>query len=158
MINDYVTRMIEQITQAILAIIGFRKSENYKEARKVIKSTGRYLLRMDIDLLLLFTYDQILDHFKDLSKCYETEKCVLGADLFHEMALIEQVENKPEKALRLKMLSLHLYTIGIPKEKQFQNHQYLKKVSKLTEELVNYSLPHNLLKSLKSYQEFTKQT
>ena len=155
--KDYIIRMVEQIVQAILAIIRHRKSGSYKEAREAVRTAGRYLLRMDIDLLLFFTHDWILDHFKDFSKRFETEKCVLGADLFHELALIEEAEQHPDAALCLKILCLNLYTIAIPKEKQFQTPQYFEKVSQLTEELVDQSLSSNILESLSNYQVFLLQ-
>lgn len=152
--KDYIMRIMEQFVQAILAIMRRRKSEDYKEARVLVRTTGRLLLRMDIDVLLLYNPDQILDHFKDFSNCLETEKCVLGADLFHELALIEEAEHQPAAALRLKIVCLHLYTIAIPLEKQFQTPQYFEKISKLAEELADQPLPPNILESLCSYQEF----
>ncbi len=152
--KDYIMRIVEQFAQAILAIMHRRKAEDYKEARELVRTTGRYLLRMDIDLLLLYDPDQILDHFKDFSDRLETEKCILGADLFHELALIEEAEKQPGAALRLKMLCLHLYTTALPKEQQFQNPQYVKKVATLIEELENQQLSEKAQTSLRSYEEF----
>ena len=83
--NDYIMRIVERFVQALVAIMCRRKVEDYKEARQLVRTAARYLLKMDIDLLLLHNPDQILDHFTDCSNCLETEKCVLGADLFHEL-------------------------------------------------------------------------
>lgn len=152
--QDYILRIIEQFIQAIASIMRRRKAKDYTEARKLVRTTGRYLLRMDIDVLLLFHPDQILDHFKDFTHRLETEKCVLAADLFYELALIEEAEQRPEAALRLKTLCVHLYTIGIPAEQQFQTPQYFEKVSKLAEELADISLAPKILESLRAYQEF----
>lgn len=152
--KDYIMRIIEQFVQAILSIMRRRKAEDYKEARELVRTTGRYLLRMDIDLLLLYDPDQILDHFKDFANRLETEKCVLSADLFHELALIEEAEKQPAAALRLKVLCLHLYTTGLPKEQQFQNPQYVEKVAALIEELKDQPLSEKAQLSLRSYEEF----
>ena len=152
--KDYILRILEQFVQALLSIMRRREAKEYKEAREMVRTTGRYLLRMDIDVLLLFPLDQILEHFKDFSHQLETERCVLAADLFYELALIEEAEKQHEAALRLKTLCLYLYTIAMPAEEQFQTASYFEKVSKLAEELAGISLPLKILESLRCYQEF----
>ena len=139
--KDYIMRIVEQFVQAILAITRRRKAGEYKEAREQIQTAARYLLRTDIDLLLLYDNEYILDHFKDFSNSLETEKCVLAADLFHELALIEEAEHQPAVALRLKMLCLRLYTTAIPKEPQFQKDQYFEKITILIKELKDQQFP-----------------
>lgn len=152
--QDYIMRVIEQFVQAILAIMHRRKAGEYKEAREQVRTAARYLLRTDIDLLLLYTDEYILDHFKDFTNCLETEKCVLGADLFHEFALIEEAENQIANALRLKTLCLYLYTIALPKEQQFQMPEYLAKVTALINELKDQPLSEEIQASVRSYEEF----
>ncbi len=155
--KDYIMRMVEQFAQAIASIICHRKSENYQEAQVLVQTTGRYLLRMDFNLLLCYNHAEIMEHFKDFSKCFETEKCVLGADLFYELALIEEAQQRLEAALRLKILSLHLYTIGIPKELQFQESYYFGKISSLIDELKNQRLPEEVRINLRDYEGFIAQ-
>ena len=152
--NDYIMRIVERFVQAIVAIMRRRKAEDYKEARVLVRTTARHLLRVDIDLLPLFNPDQILDHFTDFSNCLETEKCILGADLFHELALIEEAEAQTAMSLRLKLLCLHLYTAAIPKEQQFQEPQYFEKVAALIEELKDQPLSEKAQTSLRCYKEF----
>jgi len=154
--KDYIMRIVEQFVQAILAIMHRRKAGEYKEARGQVRTAARYLLRADIDLLLLYNNEQILDHFKDSANCLEFEKCVLGADLFHELALIEEAEKQPTAALRLKMLSLYLYTIAVPKEQQFQEPQYFEKISFLIEELRGQPFSEEVMTSLHSYENFLR--
>ena len=152
--QDYIMRIVEQFVQALVAIVGLRKAGEYKEAREQVRIATRSLLRTDIDLLLLFDNNQLLDHFKDYANRLETQKCVLGADLFHELALIEEAEQKIEAALRLKILSLYLYTLALPKEQQFQDAQHLEKVAALIEELKDRPLPEKIIASVHSYMVF----
>lgn len=155
--KDYIMRIVEQFVQAILSIMRRRKAGEYKEARELVRTTGRYLLRMDIDLLLLYGPDQILDHFKDFTNRLETEKCVLAADLFHELALIEEAEKQVAAAFRLKSICLHLYASAIPEEKQFQTPEYFEKVSKLAEELADQPLSPIVRERLHFFREFQLQ-
>jgi hypothetical protein len=154
--KDYIMRIVEQFVQAILAIMRRRKDGEYKEAREQVRIAARYLLRTDIDLLLLYDNDQIVDQFKDFAHRLETEKSVLCADLFYELALIEEAEQQAALALRLKALCLYLYTLALPKEQQFQESQYFEKVAALIEELKGQSLSENTIESLRSYEEFLK--
>ena len=59
-------------------------------------------------------------------------------------ALIEEAEAQMARALRLKLLCLHLYTTAIPKEQQFQEHKYFEKVAALIEELKDQPLSKKL--------------
>ena len=154
--QDYIMRVIEQLVQAIVAIMQRRKAGEYKEARQQIYTTTRYLLRIDLDLLLLYEDDYILDHFKDFTRQFETEKCVLGADLLYELALIEEGEKQSEKALRLKELCLHLYAIGLPKEDQFQESQHFEKLSTLIAEVRNQPLSEKQLANLCICEDLVK--
>ena len=88
---------------------------------------------------------------KDDANRLETQKCVLGADLFHELALIEDSEQKTDLALRLKILCLYLYTSALPKEQQFQDAQHLEKVAALIEGLKDQPLPEKIVASVHCY-------
>jgi|JI10StandDraft_1071094.scaffolds.fasta_scaffold01893_7 hypothetical protein len=150
--QDYIMRIVEQLVQAILAIMQRRKAGEYKEAREQVRTAVRYLLRTDLDLLLLYDNERILDHFKDFSDRFETEKCVLGADLFYELALIEEAEQQSTNGLRLKELCLYLYSIGIPKELQFQESQHFEKISTLIAELRKQQLSEKAIENLRSFE------
>lgn len=152
--QDYIMRIVEQLVQAILAIMQRRKAGEYKEAREQVKTAVRYLLRTDLDLLLLYDNERILDHFKDLADRLETEKCVLGADLFYELALIEEAEQQSASAIRLKELCLYLYAIGLPKESQFQEPQHFEKISALIKGLRNQQLSEKAIENLHSFENF----
>ena len=154
--QDYIMRIVEQFVQALLAIMRRRKNGEYKEAREQVRIAARYLLRTDLELLFLYGNAQILDHFKDFAGRLETEKCVLGADLFHELALIEEAEKNQDAALRLKALCLHLYTSALPKEHQFQGPEYFEKVNALKEELKEQPFSDEARLSLRSYEEFIR--
>lgn len=156
--KDYIMRIVEQFVQAILAIMRHRKNGEYKEARKQVQTAARYLLKIDIDLLLLFNNDYILDHFKDFTNRLDTEKCVSGADLFHELALIEEAEHQMAIAQRLKILCLYLYTIALPKELQFQKPENLAKVAALIKQLKDQPLSEEVQASVHSYEEFVSET
>lgn len=151
--QDYIMKIIEQLVEAILVITKLRKKGAYKEAREKIRTSARYLLKTDIDLLLFYEDELILNQFNNATNL-DTEKCILIADLFYELALIEEAENKHAEALRLKMLCMYLYTTSLPKEKQFQKADYFEKVSYLIEELQNKPLSEKAKISLNNYKIF----
>lgn len=152
--QDYIMRIVEQLVQAILAIMRRRKDGEYKEAREQVRIAMRYLLRTDLDLLMLYENERILDHFKDITSRYETEKCVLGADLLYELALIEEAEKQSASALRLKELCLHLYAIGLPKQVQFHKPEHVEKIIALVDELRVQPLSEKTITSAKICEDF----
>ncbi len=152
--QDYIMRIVEQFVQALLAIMHRRKAGEYKETREQVRIAARYFLRMDLDLLLLYDHEYMLAHFKDFAGRLETDKCVLGADLFYELAMIEEAEKQSECALRLKELCLYLYSIGLPKEVRFQKTHYFEKVSSLIEALRNQPFSEQTRVSLRTYANF----
>jgi hypothetical protein len=152
--QDYIMRIVEQFVQAIADIMLRRKAGKYKEAREQIQTATRYLLKTDLNLLLLYDDDHILDHFKDFAGQLEIEKCVLGADLFYQLALIEEAQQQMTQALRLKILCLYLYTSALPKQSQFQTPQYFEKAKALIQELKNQSLSDKVQLSVRSYETF----
>ncbi len=152
--QDYIMRIIEQFIEAILLITRLRKKGEYKEAREKIRTTAHYLLRTDIDLLIYYKDEQILNHFNDAGHL-NTEKCILAADLFYELALIEEAENKPANALRFKMLCTYLYTTSLPKEIKFQKSEYFEKISTLIEELKDQNFSEKAYISLNNYKAFS---
>lgn len=109
--HDYILRMIEQFAQAIAAIVLRRKSGQHKEALEQIQTTSRYYLKMELDTLLGYTPEQIVEELKD------PHKCQLCADLLYELALISEAKGQNEAALILKANCARLNQIAAPKDK-----------------------------------------
>ncbi len=155
--KDYIIRIVEQFVQAILAIMRRRKNGEYKQAREQVRTAARYLLKVDIDLLFLFSNEYVLDQFKDFTGRLDTEKCVLGADLLQELALIEEAEQQMAIAERLKILCLYLYTTALPKEQQFQKPEYFAKVDALIKEVKGQLFSEEVQTNLRSYNDLKNQ-
>jgi len=149
--NDYIMRIIEHFFKALASIIHSRKAENYEEASNQIKMASRYYLKTDLALLEFSRPEQLLEHFKSYTNDIDYERCILCADLLHELALLKTT---PEEAKRLKISSLYLYITALPKQPQFQNEDYFRKTSSLIEELQIHLHGHDIQEKLKSYRKF----
>ncbi len=154
--KDYIMRAIEHFVQLLASIISKKNAGKFEEALEQIQTASRFYLKTDLSLLLYRSPDQLLDHFRRYSGELDTEQCVLCADLFYELAEIRDAQKNSEEALRLKILSLYLYTKAIPQEQQFQDSVRLAKISTLIEELKEKSLPESTRSSLLLYQDFLK--
>jgi hypothetical protein len=150
--KDYIMKIIEQFVQAILSIFRLRKAGKYEDAVKEIRTVSRNYLKIDISHLVYYSPDQLMNYFKD-----DNERALMCAELLYELALVEQAQQNEEESIRLKILSLHLYTAVIPKEEQFQVQKYFDKVDILRKELEEYALPENILAHLHLYNEFKKR-
>lgn len=143
--QDYIMRMIEQFVQAIASVMLRRKAGEYHAARKEAQTALRYFLKINTDLLFVYDSSQILNFLKDFSDSIEPEKCVVTADLFYELALVEEAEKNLEMAIHLKKTALHLYVEGILASPKFQTKDYLLKTKTLLENLKNTSLSEEII-------------
>lgn len=133
--SDYIMRIIEQFVQSIVAIVQRRKAGDYKEAYEQIQKASRYYLRTDIELLLLYSPDQIIDLFKDSTNYLDAPRCILCADLLQELALINEALNLNVEAIRIKSTCLSLYKSAVLENKDCQTSENFEKISILEREL-----------------------
>lgn len=144
--SDYIMRIVEQFVKVLLSIMTARKAGNQEEAQKQIQMASRFYLKTDIDLLTLYSHEQLIGYFTDFEGRLDTERCVFCADLFYELALLHEARQETNDALRLKMVCLHLYSIAIPQDKQFQTPAYFEITRVLAESLKGQKLPETNLK------------
>jgi hypothetical protein len=100
-----------------------------------IQSASRYYLQTEIDILLSYSPEKLVDYFKDAANTLDSEKCVICADLLYEFALICEAKDYKEAAQGIKTSCLHLYKTVVPKEAQFQKKLYLERMAVLVKEL-----------------------
>ncbi len=133
--NDYIMRMIEQFTQAILAIMQRREAGEHQAAMEQIQAASRLFLREDLETLLLYSPEKIADKFRDSAGHIDSEQCTMCADLLYELALISEAQQNKEASIYLKTRCLYLYRIAIPSDKENACGDY-EKISQLSKELV----------------------
>lgn len=133
--SDYILRIIEQFIQAIVAIVQRRKAGNYKEAYELIQKTSRYYLKTDIELLLHYSPDQIINLFRDSTNHLDAPLCICCADLLQELALINEAMKQDKEASRIKSTCLCLYKTAVLENKDCQTSENFEKISILEREL-----------------------
>jgi len=152
--RDYVLRLIEQFTQALIAIVKDRKAGKHEEAFYKMQSASRQYLQTDISSLLNQTPQQLLEHFKVGTQHFNVEACIFCADLFYELALIFQSKQENEDLVQhAKITCLHLYLNAMPKENQFQTQVYKQKVNELVKEFEKEDFFVGMEDSLILYQK-----
>ena len=88
--NDYIMRIVQQFIQMLVSIIQKRKAGKHGEAIGEVQTASASLFKDRPVALLLLLSDpkQIPDLFGDsVTGEIDTERCVLAADLLHELAL-----------------------------------------------------------------------
>lgn len=133
--RDYILRIIEQFIQAIVAIVQRRKSGNYQEAYELIQKAARYYLKTDLELLLLFSPEEIIKSFRDSHNNLDAPLCILCADLFMELALINEALGQDQEAVRIKATCLFLYKTAVSENTDCRSPETLEKISILEKEL-----------------------
>jgi hypothetical protein len=128
-------RIVEQFAKALASILTSRKAERYEEARKEIQTASRFYLKMDIEHLSLFNTDQLAAYFTDLNGKLEADLALFCADLLHETAYLADARGESAEALRLRKLSLHLYSLALQEDPKFQSPDLLEKARDLAESI-----------------------
>lgn len=157
MTRDYILRIIEQFTQALLEIVRARKAKNYEQAFQLIQTSSQRYLFTDIDKFLTMTPDQLLKHFKQDKKNLDAEKCMMCAELLYETGLVCESNQRLDLSLLAKILSFHLYLNAIPHEKEFQTQAYFDRVNELSIYLQHERIPEAVTTSLLAYRKFFQE-
>lgn len=133
--KDYIMRMIEQFTQALVSIIQYRKAGKYEQAVEQLQQASLTFLNKDLSFFLQLSPDQIIDYFKGDSSDLDTESSIICADLLDELAAIAKEKNHPDEALNLQKASLNLYINSLLIDSQFQTPSYREKIDSLIAEI-----------------------
>ena len=155
--SDYIMRMIEQFVQALATIVLNRKQKKYDQAIEQIQLASKKFLHSDIITLLQYDSKKLVDQFKDTSGRLNTEQCIVCAELFYEFALISNETQRPDVGQHLQMLSLHLYSLAIPLDKQFQVPKYLQKANSLLLENITTNFPEDVQSNISHYKKFLEK-
>ena len=142
--KDYLMRLIEQFTQAMALILGFKKAKNHQKGLATIQNTlqeifgvdARFLDKIpDEDLLLLLKVNS------NGNKTIDPDRALMIAALQKENGDIYEDLNEPEKSYYAyhKCLTLNLEVLLNDCSTIFTG--YLTDVELLVAKLVTYDLP-----------------
>jgi hypothetical protein len=152
--SDYIMRMVLQYIKALLAVMKSRKAEQYDEAYVQILQTSELYLGDNIDRLVVLSPNELLNYFKTADDLFDSQRSVMCADLFYELAIICKAKGAVEAAVKIEKSALYLYTKAIPKETQFQDEERFSKIAELIENLKQQDLSVELKASIAEYNKF----
>ncbi len=150
--NDFIMRIIDQFIQALLAIMSARKAGKHDEAFAAIQTASKRYLDTDIESLLTLSPKQLLEQFQDEQGRIYSERCLICADLIHEVALINDARQSEKASIPLKILCLHLYINALIADEHWRTPDRIEKIDALRKTLVSHNLPQEVQESLQLYR------
>ncbi len=154
--QDYVLRLVEQLSQALGQILGFRKRGQYEAALGVLDQISRQFVGLSADSLLQLSADELsgLVAF-DQSAEIAYEKCVLMATLLKQQGAICAEQGRVEASVDCYLKALHLLLVALMAGNQVPRPDYAPKVADLVADLDACIIPTATNLLLMQYYEQT---
>jgi tetratricopeptide (TPR) repeat protein len=152
--NDYLMRLIEQFTQAIALILGFKKAKEYKKSLTAIQDTVQQIFGVDAkfidtipeeDLLILLKVDGNID----------PDRAVMIAALQRITGEIYEAQKELDLSYFAYLKSLTLYLEVFNHDGDTLLSDYLSEIEPLIGKLEHYELPCRTKHRLWRYYEKT---
>ncbi len=154
--RDYIMRMVEQLTQALIHIMRQKAVHQYHEAQESINTASNGILGLDMSLLRLISDEQIIDFFRSDDEI-DAGKCLVVAELlFHDSEIMEKMDSEDDFNFGY-LKSLSLFLSAFIQEGDLLEAQYQEKIALIQEKLADYFLPQHIEYKLFNYYELIGQ-
>jgi tetratricopeptide (TPR) repeat protein len=150
--RDYIMRMIEQLAIVLKKILHLKQEGKIDEAETEISNIGKTLLGLDIDFLNKFNTAGIID-FLTRSNSFDTGKCIIIAELLKEKGELHDIRKELNESYQCYQKSLDLYLEVLNKFTEYRQNDFFKKITFLTDKLIEYEMPARLQYKLMQYYE-----
>ncbi len=154
--RDYIMRMVEQLTQALVQLLRQKAVHQYHEAQETINTASATILGLDMSLIRILSDEQIIDFFRS-DDDIDAGKCLVVAELlFHDSDIMERQDSDDDFNFGY-LKSLSLFLSAFIQEGDLLEAQYQEKVAQLQEKLADYFLPQHVEYKLFRYYELIGQ-
>ena len=151
--RDYIERLIEQLAQAIAAVVLNKRQHNYDRAREEIKRACNGLLGVQYDLVRALSTKDLLGILK-INPDQAPDKCRILGELLQHDAEIYQLGGRAEDYVTSLHKALYLY---IEAYKTLGDKYGLKrKIDGLAQESSGQVIPDFLQEALSHYRSLNK--
>ena len=106
--EDYIMRMIRQLSQALTRVLFQKDSKQYQDALEEIQHTGKLFLGLDFRAIHTITYEDLQEALR-AKNAQDAEHVSLIAELLRHQGDCFAFERHPEAARQSYILALDLY-------------------------------------------------
>ncbi len=152
--RDYVLRLVQQLSQALAQIVGFRQRGQYEAALGVMDSISRQFLGLSADSLTQLSANELsalLTFNQPAERAYE--KCALVAALLKQQGAIYAAQGQAEASADCYLKALHLLLVAVVAEEKITLPDYAPRIADLTADLKACTIPTATNLLLMQYHE-----
>ncbi len=153
--KDYIMRLIEQFSSALMKIILHKETKEYTQALFEIDTAYKTLLGFDPEFVKAVPEDELVGMMTS-GGSIDSNKCIILAELLREEAEIKELENRENDIiLSLYIKSFYIFSEALLSDDRYRQQEYLEKIDKITGKIILYPLPDRIRFSLFCYYEHT---
>ena len=153
--NDYVMRMIEQLSRAIAKIVGLKDENKLDESQEMLNFTLTGFIGLNSHTIDSLDYEGFI-RIISANGGLNANKCVMLSELLKLKAELYTARGE-DGAFDLYIKSLNLYLEALLDDESLRAEPHSGRVNALIDIVREYRLPENTLRLLFRYYELTGQ-
>lgn len=150
--NDFLGKMIEQISEAITTVTGLKGKTAFKDAHESIKETLKQFFGLNPKSIETLQSKSLIDIVTGGDKNNNVKALLLG-ELIKEQGDLYREEGKEKEALSTYIKSITILSEVMIEDETVREERYIHKVDEIEEILSNYHLPIDTTLVLIKYYE-----
>jgi tetratricopeptide (TPR) repeat protein len=154
--NDYIMRMIEQLSRAIAKIVGLKDDDRMEEGQELLNTTLTGFIGLNSHTIDSLDYEEFL-RILSANGGLNADKCVMLSELLKLKAEFYIAQGNEDGALDLYIKSLCLYLEALLDDGSLFAEPHTGRVGALIRTLEGNRMPPNALRLLARFYELSGQ-
>ena len=141
--NDYIMRMIEQLTVALANIAGLKVNHKYEEGLQRANEAFKDIFGLSAETIDSLDYKALI-YLIGSNDVSGRAKCLIVAELLKERAEVYKALNKYDESLSCYLKSISIYIEMVLAEKELIQ-EYANKIEDIYKKINKYQIPRDSL-------------
>lgn len=150
--KDYLTRMIEEMTEAVGSMLGLRREQKNEEALEKLDGLLKRNFRMSEQMLRSLPPEELILLFRQRDGV-DAESLQLVARMLQENGEIRENMGEEQEAAAVRIKALHVYLYAAVNGGSRELVDYPKRIAELSAMLERYRLPADAERLVMLYEE-----
>ncbi len=151
--KDYLTRMIEEMTEAVGEMLGLRRQQKNEQALEKLDGVLKRNFRMSEQMLRSLPPEELIQLFRQRGEAVDAESLQLVARMLQENAEIREDMGDEQEAVLARTKALHLYLYAALNGASRELVDYPSRIEEVRTLLARYRLPAGVERLIMLYEE-----
>lgn len=151
--KDYLTRMIEEMTEAVGEMLGLRRQQKNEQALEKLDGVLKRNFRMSEQMLRSLPAEELIQLFRQRGEAIDAESVQLVARLLQENAEIRENMGEEQEVAFARIKALHLYLYAALNGGSRELVDYPARIEEMRTGLERYRLPAVVERLIMLYEE-----